>query len=143
MAQELSQADTFLEKKRWGMTTDAYLALALAALTAHLLFNIWVVFGAATTSDRPRLAGLHVASVLWGVVMENAPWQCPLTLAENWFKSRAGLEPYQGPFVLHYLHAVVSPSLPLWVLQWGAICVGLANLTVYAGRYTHVHYKAI
>jgi hypothetical protein len=125
------------------MTADGYLALALAALTAHLLFNIWVVLGAVVTPGRPRLAGMHVASVVWGVVMENAPWQCPLTLAENWFKGRAGLEPYQGPFVLHYLHVIVSPGLPLWVLQWGAICVGLANLAVYARRYSHAYYKAI
>jgi hypothetical protein len=124
------------------MTVDAYWALAMAALSAHLLFNIWVVLGAAVTAGRPRLAGLHVASVVCGVVMENSPWQCPLTLLENWCKARAGLEPYQGPFVLHYLHPVVSPSFPLWVLQGGAICVGLANLAVYARRYTHMQHKA-
>ena len=118
------------------MPADAYLALALAALTAHLLFIIWVVFGAAVTAGRPRLAGFHVASVVWGVVIENVSWACPLTLAENWFQGRAGLEPYQGPFLLHCLQVVVYPNLPLWVLQWGAFLVGLVNLAVYIRRYS-------
>lgn len=79
-----------VRRGRWEMTTDVYLALAIAALAAHLLFNLWVVFGAAATRRRPKLAGLHIGSVLYGTVMENAPWSCPLTLAENLFKARAG-----------------------------------------------------
>src|SRR3974390_2650873 len=117
------------------MPVGAYLALALARLTVQLLFSIWVVLGAALTAGRPRLAGLHMASVVWGVVIEIVPWPCPLTLAENWFQGRAGLEPYHEPFLLHYLQATVYPDLPLWVLQWGAVVVGLANLVVYVRRY--------
>jgi hypothetical protein len=48
------------------MTADVYLALAMAVLAAHLLFNLWVVFGAAAMRRRPKLAGLHIGSVLYG-----------------------------------------------------------------------------
>jgi hypothetical protein len=89
------------------------------------------------------LAGLHIGSVLYGAVMENAPWSCPLALAENWFKARAGLEPYAGPFVVHYLQAAVSPNFPIRMLRWGAIAVGLVNLAVYKRRYAHARHKAI
>lgn len=125
------------------MDADAYLALAVMAIAAHLLFNIWVVFGTAVTHGRPKLARLHIASVIYGVTMENASWPCPLTLAENWCKVRAGLSPYEEPFVLHYLHMLVAPNFPLRLLQWGAIGMGLANLAVYASRYAHAHHKAV
>jgi hypothetical protein len=118
-----------------GDSRDIYLALAMAVLTAHLMFNLCVVFGAVATRRRPKLAALHMGSVLYGTFMENAPWSCPLTLAENYFKAHAGLEPYGEPFVLHYLHAVVSPSIPMWVLRWGAISVGLVNVAVYTQRH--------
>ena len=121
------------------MMTGLYIALATSALVAHLLFNIWVVLGAAVTRGRPKLAGLHIGSVLYGAVMENAPWPCPLTLAENWFKARAGQELYAGPFVLHYLQALVSPTFPVQVLRWGSIAVGLVNMAVYIRRYAHPH----
>src|SRR5437870_13372659 len=58
------------------------------------------------------LAALHIVSVVYGIVAELGPWPCPLTLAENFFEARAGLLPYQGPFVLHYLDAIVYPNLP-------------------------------
>ncbi len=124
------------------MIANWYLALAVAMLTVHLLFTIWVVFGVVVTASRPKLAGLHIASIVWGVVIENVSWPCPLTLAENWFQGRAGLEPYQGPFVLHYLQLTVYPNLPLWVLQWGAVGVGLANLAVYVRRYSRAKSKS-
>jgi hypothetical protein len=125
------------------MAADTYLALAIMAIAAHLLFNIWVVFGAAVTRCRPKLTGLHIASVIYGVTTGNTSWPCPLTLAENWCKVRAGLGPYEEPFVLHYLHLLVAPNLPLRLLQWGTIGVGLANLAVYASRYAHPHHKAV
>jgi hypothetical protein len=115
----------------------------MAVLAAHLAFNLWVVFGAAVTRGRPKLAGFHIASLLYGTVMGIAPWSCPLTVAENWFKARAGLEPYEGPCILHYLQAVVAPNFPMWLLRWGAIGVGLVNLAFYTRRYTHAHHKAI
>ena len=101
------------------MAADTWLALAIMAIAAHLLFNIWVVFGAAVTHGCPKLTGLHIASVIYGVTMENTSWPCPLTLAENWCKVGAGLGPYEEPFVLHYLHLLVAPNFPLRWLQWG------------------------
>jgi len=124
------------------MAGHTYLALAIMVIAAHLLFNIWVVFGAAVTRDRPKLTALHIGSVIYGATMENTSWPCPLTLVENWCKVRAGLGPYEGSFVLHYLPYLVAPRFPLWLLQWGAIGMGLANLAVYAHRYLHVFHQA-
>jgi|SRR5215472_267036 len=109
-------------------------ALADAMLLAHLAFIVWVVFGALVTRARPWLAALHIVSVLYGILAELGPWPCPLTLAENFFEVRAGLTPYQGPFVLHYLDAIVYPNLPSALVAASGALVCFINLLIYGFR---------
>ncbi len=109
-------------------------ALAEAMLAAHLGFILWVIFGSLVTRARPRLAALHVASVVYGVVAELGPWPCPLTIAENFFEARVGIAPYQGPFLLHYLDLLVYPNVSAKLLTVVGVSVCAANLLIYAGR---------
>ena len=109
-------------------------ALADAMLLAHLAFIVWVMFGALLTRARPWLAALHIVSVVYGIVAELGPWPCPLTLAENFFEVRAGLAPYQGPFVLHYLDAIVYPDLPSPLVAASGALVCFINLLIYGFR---------
>lgn len=112
-----------------------FLVAAIAVLGAHLLFNVWYVFGAAVTKGRPRLESLHILTLIYGVIAENASFACPLTLLEKLCQSHAGLAPYRGPFEVHYMRAVVAPSFPLWVLEYGAIGVFLVNVAIYVRRF--------
>lgn len=114
---------------------ELFLFLAALALVVHLFFNAWVVFGAAVTEGRPTLERLHILSLLYGAVMENVSWSCPLTLAQKWFMAEAGTTPYQGEFIIHYLRVLVAPNFPLALLRWGAIGVLVVNLGIYARRY--------
>jgi hypothetical protein len=100
-------------------------------------FILWVIFGAAVTRARPVLAALHILSLAWGLVIEIFPWTCPLTLAENWLEQRAGIAPYRGGFVLHYLDALVYPNLPPPLLTAAAALVFAINLIIY-GRRLHL-----
>src|SRR5260370_7608663 len=90
---------------------NLYSALATAVLFLHALFIVWVVFGAVLTRSRPVLRWLHIASLIWGILTQLLPWPCPLTLLENWLEGKAGIEPYQGGFLLHYLSIPASPTL--------------------------------
>jgi Protein of Unknown function (DUF2784) len=63
-----------------------YGAAAAVALVSHLLWIVWVIFGAVCTRNRPLLAGFHMASVSWGIVTELGPWPCPLTLQSSFSK---------------------------------------------------------
>lgn len=74
--------------------------------------------------------------------MENVTWPCPLTVAQRWLVMAAGLIPYQGTFLVHYLSALVSPTLPLALLRWGALAVCAVNLGVYARRHGRAHLRA-
>jgi hypothetical protein len=58
--------------------------------------------------------------------------RCPLTLVENWLEQRAGIQPYQGGFLLHYLDKLVYPELPASVLTAAAVIVCVFNLAYYA-----------
>jgi hypothetical protein len=106
-------------------------ALAAVTLAAHLAFIVWVIFGALVAHGRRRLRALHVASLIYSLIIEIGPWPCPLTLAEQYFESRAGIAPYHGGFLVHYLDALVYPNAPGWLLSTGAALVLIANLAVY------------
>jgi len=113
------------------VASDFYSALATAVLFLHALFILWVVFGALLTRSRPVLRWLHIGSLLWGILTEVLPWRCPLTLLENWLEGRAGVEPYQGGFLLHYLDKLVYPDISANVLTIAGVIVCVANLAFY------------
>ena len=112
-----------------------YAALATAVLLLHVLFVLWVVAGSLVTKGRPMLAWLHIGSLLWGIFAEVLPGSCPLTNLENWLESQAGVLPYQGGFLLHYLDAVVYPNVSGALLMVVGVGVCVLNLAVYARRF--------
>jgi uncharacterized protein DUF2784 len=112
-----------------------YSVLADVVLTLHLLFILWIIFGASVTRRRAVLRWLHLGSLVWGILIEILPWTCPLTWAENWLETRAGIAPYQGGFLLHYLDALVYPHIPPGLLVGCGVAVCAINLGIYAVRF--------
>jgi len=110
-------------------------AVALAALLLHLLWIAWIVLGWLFTRRRPLLRWLHIASVLYGILIEIFRWPCPLTLVEVEFARRAGRTAYREPFLLHYLEKIVYPELPGWAVTAGAVAACAGILLLYARRY--------
>jgi hypothetical protein len=103
-------------------------------LTLHLLWIAWILFGWLFTRGRPLLAGLHIGSLIWGVVVELGPWPCPLTILEQWLEARAGATPYQQSFLVHYLEKLIYPDLPEAVVGWAGAGVCLLILALYGKR---------
>src|ERR1700749_154300 len=95
-------------------------------LTLHLAWLVLIVFGAFWTRGRPWGSTIHVLALLWGILGEVTPWQCPLTSAEQYFESKAGWTAYNGSFLLHYLDDIVYPNLPAWIVS----CIGVAVCAV-------------
>jgi len=102
---------------------------AAVVLAAHLGWILFVIFGALLTRGRRVLTTLHIASLIWGVIVEISPLPCPLTLAEQYF------DPYSGGFVAHYLDRIVYPDLPEWLLTALGVLVCVLNLAIYARRW--------
>ncbi len=102
----------------------------------HLLWCGWVVMGWIVTRCRPFLRTLHIASLVYAIVIELVPWPpCPLTVAETWLEARAGMEPGHSPFLVRILDAVVYPDLPEWLVVGCAVLVCVVVLGVYVRRY--------
>jgi hypothetical protein len=97
-----------------------YSALAVAVLRLHALFILWVILGVFGKRSRHILRWLHIGSLIWGILAELLPCPCPLTLLENVFEARAGVEPHQGGFLLHYLDKLVYPDIPPTGEIWSA-----------------------
>ncbi len=114
--------------------SSLYSALAILVLLLHALFILWVVLGALVTRSRPVLRWLHIASLVWGILTELLPWPCPLTLLENWLEAKAGVQPYQGGFLLHYLDKLVYPDISATVLTVGGVLVCALNFALYGWR---------
>jgi hypothetical protein len=108
--------------------------LAALMLASHLTWILWVIFGALGTRGRPWLTGFHLASIVWGIIAEVGPWPCPLTVVEQWLEARAGIQPYTGGFVVHYLDAIVYPDISVGVIVGCAVAVCGANLLIYLWR---------
>ncbi len=105
-------------------------------LFVHLLWCVWVLLGWTVTRGRPVLRTLHIASLIYAILIESVPWPpCPLTVAESWLEAHAGIEPQHGPLLVHILDAVVYPNVPVWVVVGGAVLVCVAILLVYLRRY--------
>jgi Protein of Unknown function (DUF2784) len=108
-----------------------YSALAVFILFLHALFIVWVAFGAFLTRSRPVLRWLHIVSLIWGILTELLPWPCPLTVLENWFEGKAGVQPYQDGFLLHYMDRLVYPEISATVLTVAGVFVCVLNLAWY------------
>jgi len=113
------------------LSSSGYSSLAVAILTLHALFILWVVFGTFFVWRKPILRWVHIASLVWGIVIELQDWPCPLTLAENWLEQKAGVEPYHGGFLLHYMDKLVYPDISLLALTAAGIIVCFVNLVFY------------
>jgi len=122
------------------LASNFYSALATAVLFLHGLFILWVIFGALLARGRPMLRWLHIASLIWGILTEMLPWPCPLTLLENWLEARAGVEPYEGGFLLHYLDRLIYPDVSPTVLTVAGVFVCALNLALYARQIWSAHH---
>ncbi|HTU50627.1 MAG TPA: DUF2784 domain-containing protein [Acidobacteriaceae bacterium] len=109
-------------------------AAVVAVLMLHLAWILWVIFGAFWTSGRPWLTAFHIASLVWGILVEIGPWPCPLTMAEEFFQQRAGQVSSGGNFLQHYISSIVYPNVSVTLLIGCGVAVCAANLAIYAWR---------
>ncbi|MFA6282901.1 MAG: DUF2784 domain-containing protein [Desulfurivibrionaceae bacterium] len=98
----------------------------------HLAFTLFTVLGGLLVLRRPSLLWVHLAAVLWGVVIEWADWVCPLTPLENFLRERGGEAGYAGGFIEHYVALILYPgnlTIELrYLLGMGLVAI---NLIIY------------
>lgn len=108
--------------------------LATIVSFVHLTWILLVIFGALWTRGRPFWTAAHLLSLLWGILVEVGPWPCPLTMAEEYLQTRAGVPQIGGSYLLHCVQSVVYPNAPYWLIATCGVTVCGVNMGVYAWR---------
>ncbi|WP_109514095.1 DUF2784 domain-containing protein [Pseudomonas ovata] len=99
----------------------------------HLLFILFVLFGALLVAWKPWLAIVHLPAAAWGMAVEFLHLYCPLTPLENSLRKQAGEQGYGGGFVEHYLIALIYPAgLTMSIQLWLGAVVLVINVLAYA-----------
>jgi hypothetical protein len=106
--------------------------LVTVILTVHFGFLAYVVLGGFLAWRWPRLFWPHLAAAGWGLAVVAVPLTCPLTVAENWARERAGLAPESRGFIDRYIEGVLYPSRYTLLLQ---VLVGVLVIGSWAGAY--------
>ncbi|MGB8480501.1 MAG: DUF2784 domain-containing protein [Acidobacteriaceae bacterium] len=106
----------------------------LLVLFAHLAWILWVIFGAFWTSGHRWLTAFHLASLVWGIMVEVGPWPCPFTMAEDFFQRPERLVQNGGGFLQHYISSIVYPDVSAVLLTIFGVAVCVANLAMYVWR---------
>ena len=80
-----------------------YELAANLTLIIHLVFIIFVVFGALLFFASTKIIYIHFPALVWGIYMELSHSICFLTYFENWFLYKANLTTYPGGFIQNYI----------------------------------------
>jgi hypothetical protein len=101
-------------------------------LIVHLGFVLFVVLGGLLVWRWRWLAGIHLAAVFWGALIEFSGFACPLTPLEGHLRQLGGEVRYEGDFIGHYITEFLYPagltrSLQIWL---GSLAL-FSNLLIY------------
>ncbi len=111
-----------------------YQLAAEATLVVHILFGVFVAAGWLAVWRYPRLAWLHVPTLVWGTLVNVNGWVCPLTPVENYFRRLGGETGYDGTFIEEYLLPVVYSSEDTTGMSGTAlgVVIALSGVITYA-----------
>jgi Protein of Unknown function (DUF2784) len=109
-----------------------YQLLADLIVLAHAAFVVFVVLGGLLIVRWWRLVWIHLAAIVWAVLVEFFGWVCPLTPLENWLRRRGGQGGYSSDFVAHYILPLLYPEGLTHRVQIGlGVLVILINVAIY------------
>lgn len=103
----------------WKLAADAVVVL-------HLLWILFIIFGALLARRIALVKWLHVAALAFSLGLQLFGWICPLTYLEVWLRQRH--DPalgYTGDFLAQYAERLVYlPAPPEMVLAITLVIVG-------------------
>jgi hypothetical protein len=85
-------------------------ALADAVVGVHYAYVAYMVGGGFLAWRWRRTIWLHVAAVIWAVLIVATKVPCPLTALQNHFRENAGLPPLSSSFINVYIRGTFYPA---------------------------------
>jgi Protein of Unknown function (DUF2784) len=117
-----------------------YSVLADIIALVHILFVLFVMFGALFAIRWPGVIWVHGPALIWGVIVEFADLVCPLTPLEIRLRVLAGEAGYGEDFLSHWLFNVLYPDFLTRDLRFA---LGGSLLLLNVGLYAYVWRKKL
>ncbi len=121
--------------KPWfrGVEVVVYKSLSDCVMLLHFLWIIFILFGFVIALKFHRVSYIHVAGLIFTLVLNLGGWYCPLTHLENYLYTLCNPQfSYGGSFITNNLQKLIYLELDEIYLRIGAIVwVGL-NMGGYA-----------
>ena len=118
-----------------------YKVLADLVVTSHVAYVAFVVLGIVAIwygiiqkrewARSRALRYTHLAMILIVVVEAWIGMTCPLTIWEQWLRTRAGQAAYQGDFIANWLHEMLFFEASPWVFTVAYTAFGLLVLATF------------
>ena len=109
-----------------------YEIAANITLIVHLIFILFVLFGALLFFVATKIIFIHIPAFIWGSYIELTHSTCPLTYLENWFLHKANMTTYSEGFIKNYLMPTVYPTNLTKDLQiYLGITLIVVNMIIY------------
>ena len=100
-------------------------------VAVHYLVMGYIVFGGFLAWRWRWTIVTHGLFICWAVITLVFPWaNCPLTLAENYFRQLGGLHSLNGGFIDTYITGILYPANDVLVVQ---VIVGLLVVASWIG----------
>ena len=116
-----------------GVEVKVYILLSDFVILLHLLWIIFIIFGILLALKYFKISFIHMAGLVFTLVLNLGGWYCPLTYLENYLHGLYDPQlPYAGSFITKNLQKLIYLDLDEVYLRIGAIAwVGL-NMAGYA-----------
>lgn len=109
-----------------------YNLLAHITILLHFVWILFLIFGFIFALRKSKIALVHVAGLLFSLVLNIFGWYCPLTYLESYLRYLHDTQStYSGPFILHYMERIIYPDIPALYIRAGEIIFVIFYLVFY------------
>ncbi len=116
-----------------------YKVLADMVVFFHLLWIIFLIFGAFWGVKNKKVKFIHISGMFFALIIQVFDWYCPLTYLEAWLRSKH--DPalsYTGSFITHYMEKIVYIELPRSLIFALSVFLAGINSWLYLRRRQHI-----
>lgn len=112
-----------------------YGLIADAVVIIHLLWVLFLLFGAFLGRRYKWVKRFHIAGICFALVLQVFHWYCPLTYLEVWLRRMQDPEQaYSGSFIIHYVEKLIYIELRPVVILVMTVLLALMSAGIYLYR---------
>jgi len=112
-----------------------YKIIADMVVSAHLLWILFLIFGAIWGRRNPTIRIIHISGLAFTIIIQVFDWYCPLTDIEVWLRSKQDKAlSYTGSFIINYIEKIVYLEVSRELIFALSIVLCGINAWLYLGK---------